>query len=112
MSFTFFFKTRIISQKSCPHTSQQNGIAEQKHRHILDVTRTLLLDAYVPPTFWDEAVRTTVFLINRQISEKLVMTIPIFGSFRNNQIIVFFILLAVFALCIYLTLNVVDFLLK
>jgi transposase InsO family protein len=32
----------IIHQTSCPHTSQQNGVAERKYRHLLDVARTLL----------------------------------------------------------------------
>ena len=38
----------IIHQTSCPHTSQQNGVAERKHRHILDVTRTLMIHMHVP----------------------------------------------------------------
>jgi len=33
----FCSKNEIIHQASCSHTSQQNGIAERKHRHILNV---------------------------------------------------------------------------
>jgi transposase InsO family protein len=33
---------------SCPYTSQQNGRAERKLRHILDVVHTLLISASVP----------------------------------------------------------------
>ena len=38
----------ILHQTSCPHTSQQNGVAEWKHRHFLDMTRTLLYEMGVP----------------------------------------------------------------
>ena len=31
----------IIHQTSCPRTSQQNGVAERKYRHLLDIARTL-----------------------------------------------------------------------
>ncbi|RVW80788.1 Retrovirus-related Pol polyprotein from transposon RE1 [Vitis vinifera] len=52
----FLQSKRIISQRSCRSTSQQNGIAERKNRHLLDVVRTLLLDSSVPPRFWCEAL--------------------------------------------------------
>ena len=41
----------IIHQASCPHTSQQNGVAERKHRHLLDVACTLLFHMQVPKHF-------------------------------------------------------------
>ena len=43
-SFISFLDSHgTLTQGSCPYTSQQNGCAEQKHRHILDVVRTLLI---------------------------------------------------------------------
>uniref|UniRef100_A0A2N9IJC8 Integrase catalytic domain-containing protein n=1 Tax=Fagus sylvatica TaxID=28930 RepID=A0A2N9IJC8_FAGSY len=50
---------------SCPYTSQQNGCAERKLRHILDVVRTLLISASVLEHFWGEAALTVVYTINR-----------------------------------------------
>lgn len=55
----------VIHQSSCPHTPQQNGIAERKHRHIIETTRTLLINANVPLKFWGDAVLTAGYLINR-----------------------------------------------
>ena len=55
----------IIHQASCPHTSQQNGVAEQKHRHLLDVACTLLFHMQVPKHFWGDVVLTAYHLINR-----------------------------------------------
>jgi hypothetical protein len=58
----------IIHQTSCPHTSQQNGVVERKHRHLLDVARTLLFHMQVPKHFWGEAVLTACHLINHMPS--------------------------------------------
>ena len=61
----------IISQRTCPATPQQNGVAERKNRHLLDVNRTLLLEASAPSRFWVEAISTAVHLLNRLPSPKL-----------------------------------------
>ncbi|KAL4018723.1 hypothetical protein IC575_022343 [Cucumis melo] len=60
-----------LVQRSCPHTSQQNGRAERKHRHILDSVRALLLSASCPEKFWGEAALTSVYTINRLPSSVL-----------------------------------------
>ncbi|KAE8698983.1 hypothetical protein F3Y22_tig00110597pilonHSYRG01225 [Hibiscus syriacus] len=43
-------------RKSCPHTSQQNGVVERKHMHIVETVLTLLAQASMPLTFWSHAV--------------------------------------------------------
>ena len=40
----FYSSKGIVHQTSCAHTSQQNDVAECKHRHILDVTRTIMVE--------------------------------------------------------------------
>jgi histone deacetylase 1/2 len=44
----FFQKVGITHHVSCPHAHQQNGSAERKHRHIVEVGLTLLANASMP----------------------------------------------------------------
>lgn len=47
--FSQFLKYHGIShQLSCPHTPEQNGCAERKHRHLVETARTLLATSKVP----------------------------------------------------------------
>ena len=41
----------IIHQYTCPHTSQQNGMAKRKHRHIVDIALTLISQSALPLSF-------------------------------------------------------------
>lgn len=45
---TFFKRIGIAHQVSCPHAHQQNGSAERKHRHIVDMGLSLLAHASIP----------------------------------------------------------------
>ena len=38
----------ITHQLSCPHTPEQNGCAERKHRHVVEMGRTLLTQSGLP----------------------------------------------------------------
>ena len=61
----FCSNNRILHQFTCPHTSQQNGVAERKHRHIVDIALTLISQSSLPFKYWSYAFSTAVFLINR-----------------------------------------------
>ena len=47
---TFCVDRGIIHQTICPHT------AERKHRQLLDITRTLLIEMHVPSYLWSDAL--------------------------------------------------------
>lgn len=64
--FTELLASRgTLAESSCTDTPQQNGVAERKHRHIMEITRALLLSSSTPKKFWGEAALTSVYVINR-----------------------------------------------
>ncbi|KAL4018546.1 hypothetical protein IC575_022144 [Cucumis melo] len=74
---SFLSQQGTLVQRSCPHTSQQNGRVERKHRHILDS---------------GEAALTSVYFINRLPSsvlqnispfEKLYGTPPNYSNLKT-----------------------------
>ena len=42
----------IFHQSSCTNTPQQNGIAERKNKHLLEVARSILFTTNTPKKFW------------------------------------------------------------
>lgn len=49
---------------SCPHTPQQNGLAERKHRHLMELGLSMMFERKMPQKIWVEALYTAKFLIN------------------------------------------------
>jgi histone deacetylase 1/2 len=73
----FFQKVGITHHVSCPHAHQQNGFAERKHRHIVEVGLSLLAHASMPLKFWDEVFVTATCLINMLPSKVINFATPL-----------------------------------
>lgn len=49
---TFLSQHGIFRRLKCPHTSQQNRVAERKHRNIIEMGLSLLVQSGLPSKFW------------------------------------------------------------
>ena len=81
---SFFQKIGIVHHVSCPHAHQQNGSAERKHRHIIEVGLSLLAQASMPLKFWDEAFLAATYLINRTPSRVIDFSTPLYRLFHDK----------------------------
>ena len=87
--FDSFLASRgIIHQTTCVNTAQQNGVAERKNRHLLEVARSLMFKMNVPKFLWGEAVKTAAYLINRMPSRILGYKTPVECLSGSNYFIV------------------------
>jgi transposase InsO family protein len=84
----FLSEKGIFHQTSCPDTFQQNGVAERKNRHLLEVARFLMFTMNVPKFLWSEAVMNATYLINRMPPRVLGMKTPYEMIYGKNEFIV------------------------
>lgn len=78
----YYASQGILLETSCPHTPQQNGVVERKHRHLLEMARALMFEAGLPTKFWGECILTATHIINRLPSRAINHKTPyevIFG---------------------------------
>ncbi|KAL0456651.1 UNVERIFIED_CONTAM: Retrovirus-related Pol polyprotein from transposon TNT 1-94 [Sesamum latifolium] len=55
----------VHRQLTAAYSSQQNGVAERKNQTIMNLIRSMLPEKKVPKTFWSEAVKWVVHVLNR-----------------------------------------------
>ena len=60
----FLLTHGIAHYTTAPHTPQQNGVVERRHRHLVETGLTLLHDAKLDFSFWPFAFQTASYLIN------------------------------------------------
>lgn len=62
---SFYEPLGIVHQTSCVETPQENSVVERKHKHIMNVTCSLLFHSSIPNIYWCYAVKHVFHLINR-----------------------------------------------
>ena len=62
---SFFEDTCIVHESSCPYTPKQNGVAERKIGHLMEVARAMMFTSHALKHLWSEALLTAVYLVNR-----------------------------------------------
>ena len=72
----YYRSHEIRLEKIVPKTLQQNSVVERMNRTIYDRIRCMLSHEKLPKSFWGEAMRTTVDLINLSPSYPLKGDIP------------------------------------
>lgn len=70
--FDAFLKSRGITRKlTIPHNPEQNGVAEQNNRTLVEAARCMIIDAGLPDSFWSKAVNTANYIKNRTPTKAL-----------------------------------------
>lgn len=83
--FKQYFESRsIIHETSCAYTPNQNGVAEHKHKHLLEATRCLMFHMSVPKQKCPATLPTACYLINCLPSVSLDNKIPFQVLFPNQ----------------------------
>jgi hypothetical protein len=80
----FLSQNGILHRLTCPHTSQQNGVAERKHRHVVELGLTLLAQSGLSPKYWVDSFLTAIYLINRLPTPVLNNDSPFFKLFGKD----------------------------
>ena len=79
---TFLQEKGVFHQSSCPDTPEQNGLAERKNKHLLEVARAMMFYMNLPKYLWGDAILTASYLINRMPSKVLQYLTPL-ACFKN-----------------------------
>jgi hypothetical protein len=82
---SFLTKHGILHRKTCPHTSQQNGLAERKLRHILEMALTLLAHSHLSNRYWVDAFLMAVYIVNRLPTPVLQHHSPYFKLYNKES---------------------------
>ncbi|KAK4273328.1 hypothetical protein QN277_021753 [Acacia crassicarpa] len=55
----------IVAQYTMPGSPDQNGVAKRRNRTLLDMVRSMLSSSKLPKSLWIDALKTTVYILNR-----------------------------------------------
>lgn len=58
-------EARIARHYTAPYSPQQNGVVERRNRTVVEMARSFLKEMKMPAEMWGEAVRHSVYILNR-----------------------------------------------
>lgn len=56
---------------TAPFSPQQNGVVERRNQTVLEMARCIMKSKSVPAEFWGEAVKTSVYVLNRSSTKSV-----------------------------------------
>ena len=74
--YNFISQYSIVHHTTRVYTPQYNGVTERKNRHLLEVVRAFLFEDYLPHQFFEEALCSTAYLINKTLYSTLQYKTP------------------------------------
>nr|GFB98372.1 zinc finger, CCHC-type [Tanacetum cinerariifolium] len=75
--FTKYCKeNRIVRQLTTPYSLQQNRVVERRNRTVLSTTRSMMKAMKLTLTFWTEAVRHAIYILNSVPTRALIDKTP------------------------------------
>nr|GEV65853.1 ribonuclease H-like domain, reverse transcriptase, RNA-dependent DNA polymerase [Tanacetum cinerariifolium] len=75
--FTKYCKENgIARQLTAPYSPQQNRVVERRNRTVLSTMRSMMKAIKLPLTFWAEAVKHAIYILNRIPTRALVVKTP------------------------------------
>lgn len=69
-------ETGIGRNYTAPYTPQQNGVVERRNRTVVAMARSFLKEKGMPSNLWGEAIRHSVYVLNRLPTRSLSGTTP------------------------------------
>ena len=62
---SWLLNNKIKLQLSAPYLHYQNGMVERQIQNVMDKARTLMIEYNVPPKYWEYAIVTACYYLNR-----------------------------------------------
>jgi len=70
----FLKECGIVAQYTMLGIPHQNGIAERQNRTLKDMVRSMIAHTTLPESLWSEALKMTIYLLNRVLSKIVTKT--------------------------------------
>ena len=71
----------IVAQHTMSGSPDQNGAAERRNRTLVDMVQSMLSNSNLPKFLWNDALKTTVYILNR-VPTKAILKTP-FELWKN-----------------------------